>query len=160
MELLTKTPNECTNQELSEFKELVLDGGGVMAEGLLDRIKSAENLIFVRDGKCIGVGAIKRPYGHYKKSVFKKTGVSNISNDYLFELGWVYASPSSREKGVGRRIMEAIIKSIGNAGCFATTREDNNAMHYLLEQYGFLKVGKKYKSNSGNYSLVLYVYQP
>ena len=56
--------------------------------------------------------------------------------------------------------MQSIIEAIGSSGCFATTREDNDAMHYLFEQYGFSKIGEKYKSDNGDYSLVLYVYQP
>lgn len=156
MDIIIKSPNECPDNELSEFEALVLKGGEVIAEGLLERIKLAENLIFVRDETCVGIGAIKRPYDSYKNKVFKKSGVPNIANEYLFELGWIL----SRRTGVGHIIMQSIITAIGNSTCFATTREHNGAMHHLFNQYGFAKVGEKYKSDNGEYSLVLYVSQP
>lgn len=156
MDIITKTPNECSSSELSEFRALVLEGGEVVTEGLIERIKRAEKLIFVNDKKCIGVGAIKRPYDVYKNKVFKKAGVSNLAKEYLFELGWIL----SRRKGVGNIIMQSIIASIGNSSCFATTRENNDAMRHLLNKYGFSVTGEKYKSDNGEYSLVLYAYKP
>jgi len=156
MDIITKTPNECSSSELSEFNALVLEGGEVVAEGLLERIKRAEKLIFVKDKNCIGVGAIKRPYDIYKNKVFKKSGVLSLANEHIFELGWIL----SRRKGVGNIIMQSIIATIGNSSCFATTRENNGAMHHLFNKYGFAEAGEKYKSDNGEYSLVLYVYKP
>jgi ribosomal protein S18 acetylase RimI-like enzyme len=56
--------------------------------------------------------------------------------------------------------MQSIIASIGNSSCFATTRENNDAMRHLLNKYGFSVTGEKYKSDNGEYSLVLYAYKP
>ncbi len=156
MDIITKTPEECSSSELSEFYALVLKGGEVVAEGLHDRIRRAEKLIFVKDKECIGIGAIKQPYDSYKNKVFKKSGVPNLTNEHIFELGWIL----SQRKGVGNIIMQSIVSAIGNSSCFATTRENNGAMHHLFGKYGFVDAGEKFKSDNGKYSLVLYVYKP
>jgi len=160
MDIYSKQPDECTTEELNEFKSLVLEGGEVVEHGLLDRIKRADKLIFVTDKSVIGVGAIKKPYQQYKNNVFEKAGVPDMSVNFTFELGWLYTSPSARGKGVGRKLMQFIITLVNNSGCFATTRENNDAMHYLFQEYSFAKLGNKYSSDSGDYSLVLYANKP
>ncbi len=55
MEITTKSPNECSSRELSEFEALVLEGGEVIADGLRERIKRAKKLIFVKDTHINGV---------------------------------------------------------------------------------------------------------
>jgi hypothetical protein len=47
-----------------------------------------------------------------------------------------------------------------NAPVFATTREDNAAMQKGLEQRGFVRVGKSWKSKRGEYQLILCVVPP
>jgi len=160
MEIYSQPPSQCSDSELNEFEALVLEGGEVIADGLQQRIKKAEELLFAKDNVLIGVGAIKRPYDSYKNNVFKKSGVPELAANYYYELGWIYTSLSSRGKGVGRKIMEAILNSVGNSSCFATTREDNDAMHYLFGQYSFEKLGNSYKSDNAAYSLVLYARKP
>jgi predicted GNAT family N-acyltransferase len=160
MHIYSKLPHECSIDELNEFKAMVAEGGEVVAKGLLERIKRAESLIFVKDVKCVGVGAIKRPYNKYKNKVFEKAGVPGRAVDYSLELGWVYISPSARGKGISHKIMEVIINAVGESGCFTTTREDNHAMHHLFARYSFSMLGEKYASVNGDYSLVLYGYNP
>ncbi len=160
MEIYTKPPSQCSDKELNEFLALALEGGEVIAQGLLQRIQRAEELIFIKDDVLIGIGAIKRPYDNYKNNVFKKAGVLELAVNYSYELGWIYSLPSSRGKGVGRMIMETITRSVGDTGCFATTRENNGPMHHLFSQYSFSKLGTSYKSDNGYYSLVLYATNP
>ena len=158
MNIYSKSPQKCSIKELSEFKALVLEGGEVRKRGLLKRIKRAESLFFVEDGKCIGIAAIKKPYDQYKNNVFKKAGVPNFADNYSLELGWIYISPSARGKGIGSKIMKLMINAVKDSGCFATTRENNKKMRYLFEQYSFSKLGKNYASENGDYFLTLYAY--
>jgi len=160
MDIYSKSPQECSIEEINKFKTLVLEGGEVITQGLFERIKRAEKLIFVKDDDYIGIGAIKKPYDQYKNNVFKKAGVPSLAADYPLELGWIYTSPFAHGKGVGRKIVEFIVNAVSDSGCFATTRENNGAMHHLFEQYSFSILGKKYASENGDYSLVLYVYKP
>lgn len=155
MRTIAKNPKDCSDAELESFEKLVTEGGEVALAGLRQRIQHAEKLVFINDGECVAVGAIKNPNAGYKAGVFEKSGVPE-QNSYEYELGWLYVSKSARGKGYGRVLMESIIDSLSGETCFATTREDNASMHYLFNQYGFSKLGKPYKSQNGNYFLVLY----
>lgn len=102
---------------------------------------------------------IKNPNEDYKSGVFSKAGVQELRTEYRYELGWLYVTSSERGKGLGHKLMKAIIKFIDGHGCYATTREDNDSMHHLFAQYSFIKLGSAYPSSNG-YSLVLYANKP
>lgn len=155
MEQVAKNPKDCSDAELESFEKLVAEGGEVALVGLRQRIQCAEKLVFIYEGECVAVGAIKNPNARYKTSVFEKSGAAECSR-YKYELGWIYISKAKRGKGYGRILMELILDSLSGKRCFATTREDNASMHYLFDQFGFSKLGQPYKSENGSYSLVLY----
>jgi len=159
MDAVVKIPSECTPDELDNFQKLVAEGGEVTPHGLRQRIEHAAALIIIGESECIAVGAIKNPNQGYKQGVFSKAGVAGQSNNYNYELGWLYVVPAARGKGVGHSLMQAVASYIGNAGCYATTREDNAAMHHLFSQYNFSRLGVPYPSDNG-YSLVLYASKP
>jgi GNAT superfamily N-acetyltransferase len=155
MKIITKNPKDCGDTELELFESLVAEGGEVSLVGLRERIRRAEKLVFINPAKPVAVGAIKNPSSRYKAGVFQKAGVSGEIK-YQHELGWLYVSKTARGNGYGRVLMDSIVAALGSHTCFATTREDNDSMHYLFSQYGFLKLGQPYRSSNGNYSLVLY----
>lgn len=156
METIIKNPEDCSDAELESFESLVAEGGEVSLVGLRDRIRRAEKLVFINLAGPVAVGAIKNPNLGYKTGVFKKSGASG-EGKYQYELGWLYVSEKARGNGYGRILMNSIITALADHTCFATTREDNDSMHYLFSQFGFSKLGQPYKSNNGEYSLVLYV---
>ena len=156
MEIISKAPRECSNTELEIFERLVSTGGEVSLAGLRQRIQRAEKLIFINDGECVAVGAIKNPNAAYKASIFKKSNASEQSR-YQYELGWFYVSSIARGKGYGRALMEETKKLLAGTACFATTRENNAPMHHLFIQFGFSRLGQRYKSDNDDYSLNLYV---
>lgn len=156
MERIAKAPKDCSVTELKTFEKLVSNGGEVSLTGLRQRIQRAEKLLFIHDGECVAVGAIKNPNAGYKAGVFEKSNAPEQSV-YQYELGWLYVSSAARGKGYGRVLMEVIKESLAGKACFATTREDNAPMHHLFNQFGFSKLGRPYKSENGDYSLVLYV---
>lgn len=155
MEIIFKNPEDCSDAELESFESLVAEGGEVSLVGLRERIRRAEKLVFINPAKPVAVGAIKNPNSGYKAGVFKKSGVSG-ERKYQYELGWLYVSKTARGNGYGRALMDSIITALADHTCFATTREDNDSMHYLFSQFGFSKLGQPYRSGNGEYSLVLY----
>lgn len=156
MKIIIKSPQECTENELEIFEELILEGGEVTGLGLRQRIDKAERLIFINNShKCVAVGAIKNPDNSYKTRVFNKSSIPEKTDEFMFELGWVYVVQSERENGLGRILMNAVTEILGGTGCYATTRANNNPMRRLLEQYSFKRLGDSYISQKG-YSLVLY----
>ncbi|HHD2942138.1 MULTISPECIES: GNAT family N-acetyltransferase [Enterobacter cloacae complex] len=158
MKTLVKNPTCCSNTEIARFEALVNEGGEVESAGLQKRILRAELLIFIydNDDQIVAVGAIKNPNEGYKSTIFEKSGASG-QEQYDFELGWLYVAEIARGKGYGRILMELICKQLADKSCFATTRENNVAMQYLFNNFGFSHLGKPYKSTRGKHSLTLYV---
>ena len=159
MDAAVKKPSECTIAELDEFEKMVIAGGEVTPHGLRQRIEKAAVLVFINDGGCLAIGAIKKPNKGYKDGVFSKAGVADKSKEFSYELGWLYVKPEARGNGLGHSLMRAVIKYLGDSGCYATTRENNASMHHLFSQYNFYRLGNAYPSDNG-YSLVLYAYKP
>lgn len=155
MKTTIKNPSECADADLESFERLVCEGGEVDPNGLRGRIQRAEKLVFIKNDECVAVGAIKNPNEGYKARVFRKAGVSGAEH-YHFELGWLYVSEAARGRGYGRVLMRAVVDNLAGRGSFATARENNEAMHHLFEQFGYVRVGSSYGSENGDYSLVLY----
>lgn len=157
MREIIKAPKDCSQQELSIFEKLVLEGGEVASQGLSGRIKLAHRLIFIElNNKCVSVGALKSPNENYKDGVFLKSGVSGESVNYQYELGYLYTSPASRGNGVGSFLMKSVCNALNGSSCFATTRENNEVMHHLLRKANFSRLGAAYKSDQGEYCLGLF----
>lgn len=153
-----KKPDECSAAELGDFEAFVLAGGEVEANGLEDRIKHAEKLLFLRIDGCLkGIAAIKNPTNNYKTNVFKKAKAILEPNQFQYELGWIYILPSARGNGFSNELVEKAISIIPKKAIFSTSREDNQKMHKVLKKYGFSNHGKRYKSNRGAQRLMLFV---
>lgn len=157
MRAIIKAPADCSQEELSAFEKLVLEGGEVVSQGLSGRIKSAYKLIFIElNNECVSVGALKCPNENYKNRVFLKAGMAAESASYQYELGYLYTSPASRGKGVGSFLIKSICNALNGRSCFATTRENNEVMHHLFGKASFSKLGVAYKSDQGDYYLGLF----
>ena len=153
MVLVIKRPAECSNTEIDTFIDLVREGGEVATAGLRNRVLSAEKLIFLNQGNlCQAIAALKHPQDSYKAKVFDAASVTSLQSCYELEIGYIF----SLKKGLGNEIMNGISQAVGSKKAFATTRENNSVMQHLLPKYGFTKIGKPYKSESGNYYLGLF----
>ncbi|MEM5617083.1 hypothetical protein AAHB60_03250 [Pseudomonas aeruginosa] len=75
-----QSPRDCSSAELDIFERLVSAGGEVSLVGLRQRIQSAEKLIFINDGECVAIGAIKNPSTKYKARVFKNLTLQSQTN--------------------------------------------------------------------------------
>ncbi len=159
--IISKSPEQCSTDELRKFIELVLEGGEVTPHGLEARIRKAEKLIFSIESDClIGVAAVKKPDQPYKQTLFQKARASTNFEQYLFELGWIFVLPSARGAGVSHTLVEAALAASGNKGIFATTRVDNIPMKKVLISHGFLPHGETYPSKSGGNRIALLLRHP
>ncbi len=153
MQTIIKSPSECTELEISIFVKMTEDGGQVSSYKLREKIERAQKLVFIWNGDgCVAIAALKNPAVSYKDKVFKAAGLSEKSALYSFEIGYIYATV----KGVGNKLMEAVLEANNGAITFATTRDSNDAMQYLFPKFGFKKLGNSYKNESGEYLLGLF----
>jgi predicted GNAT family N-acyltransferase len=151
------SPSDCAPQALADFENLVTKYGTVDPEGLMQRIREASRLLFLRElnGHLIGVGALKRPQLSYRSKVFAKARTTTAPDEYRVELGWVAVAKSHQGRGLSRRIIGQLISLAENENLFATTRADAQARRFAAD-HGFKRAGKPYPSGRG-YDLVLYL---
>lgn len=158
--VIAKRPDNCSTDEIKKFEELVNEGAEVDPGGLHRRILDAEQLFFIYiKEQCVGIGAIKYPSERYKSYSFEKAGDSE-SEEYEYELGWVYINEEMRGRRLGNKLMESIChyisENLSGKGCFGTVRQNNTGMQHLFVSYGFSKLGHSYQSTRGDYFLELY----
>jgi GNAT superfamily N-acetyltransferase len=151
------SPSDCTPEALTDFENLVTEGGTVDPQGLTQRIHDAFRLLFLREsnGQLVGVGALKCPGLGYRSKVFAKARATTPPEEYRIELGWVAVAKSHQARGLSRRIIGQLISFAENENLFVTTRMDARAMRFAPD-YGFKPAGKPYPSGRG-YDLVLYI---
>jgi len=155
-----KTPSKCSSVEREDFATLVLAGGEVAAELLVERIEAAHALLFLREISClVGIAALKNPNANYRASVFEKAGVTQSHEEYPLELGWVFVLPIARGKGYSKTLVKAAVEHAGSTKIFATSRSDNVYMHSPLLETSFIKYGNDYASQRGAHHLSLFLRQ-
>ncbi|OBU17602.1 hypothetical protein AYY19_13180 [Photobacterium aquimaris] len=153
METKIKSPSECTDSEIDVFVRLTIEGGQVSPNNLTTKVKRAEKLVFIWEGGvCVAIAGLKNPADTYRNRVFAKAKVEDQKNDYKYEIGYIY----SKIKGVGNELMEAVLKASNSASLFATTKNTNNVMQYLLPKYGFERLGQSYLNDTEEYHLGLF----
>lgn len=154
----SKSPAECSAAEVQDFEALVLAGGEVTAAGLGKRIHSAYKLTFLVVHNCLcGVAALKRPLETHRRKVSNNSGVPLAGQEFPYELGWVFLTPSARGKGLSLGLTGEALSNAGNSGIFATSRADNTPMHKTLEKVGFSVRGKTWQSGRGKHQVKLFV---
>lgn len=139
----------CVPEELDEvgrarFIEFVADGGEVNSVTLPTLVDNAALLVmlFAHHG-LIGTAAVKRPFVEHQRREFAKAGVADLAEFYPFELGWVVVHCDQRKQGHGRRLVAEAARRSPD-GTYATTK--TNAMHPILEEAGFTRLGRPYRS--------------
>lgn len=152
-----KPPDEWPVHDREEFESLVRESGEVAVAGLSERIQNAAVLVCHHVRKqLVGVAALKRPKDAYREKVSERSGTALEKGNYPFELGWVFVRPEARGGGVSRKLVAACLEAAGESGVFATTREDNDPMRCCLAKNGLKRLGRPYKSERGEYYLVVY----
>ena len=157
--LTAKVPRECPPAELADFVALVLTGGEVARDGLEDRVRRAQILLFLhREGELVGIAALKKPDPGYRADTFAKAGATCEPEHFRLELGWVFVKPTARRTGLSHRLVNAATAHAGSTRVFATSRTDNLGMHAALLGASFVRHGNEYASNRGIHRLVLFLY--
>ena len=148
MEFLFKLKafEKCSTEEISDFVNLVLEGGEIEEVGFNNRIKENSKLLgFVwQNNELASVAAIKTPLRSYHRRVFRKAGVSDIISEYPLEYGWAYTTKGCRRKGLASKLAKLLINSFPDTNIYATAAISNKGSHRLLEKSGFIKIGDPY----------------
>jgi GNAT superfamily N-acetyltransferase len=150
-------PSDCTAQALADFEKLVIEGGAVNPQGLVQRIREASRLLFLRasDDQLVGVGALKHPRAAYRSKVFADAQATASADEYPVELGWVVVTQSHQGRRLSTRIVGELLPFAKNENIFATTRADERVLSFAFD-CGFRINGKPFPSGNG-YDLVLYL---
>lgn len=154
----SKSPSEFSLEQVEEFEQAVREGGEVKLVGLRDRLMSAQALVLLREeGRLAAVAAMKSPLVAYRTRVSESTGVELSAETYPFELGWVYVYPFARGKKYSQAVSSEALKASAKRGVFATSRENNAAMHATLAALGFRPAGSSYRSQRAEQALQLFL---
>lgn len=156
--LESNLPRYFSFEELTEFRQAILEGGEVDADGLRDRILSARALVLLREAeKLAATAALKVPVPTYRARVSESAGVELAVAQYPFELGWVYVYPFARGRKYSHEASREALSRRDGRGVFATSRTDNVAMHATLRRLGFGSTGAPYRSRRGDRELQLFL---
>ena len=158
MNPLILSPTDCPKDKFDSFIELIGKGDEVISHNLKNRVENAKLLAFsYEDRKLVGVGAIKNPARTYKEKTFNKAGYKKEEKNFKYELGYIFVEKEYRKKRIGKKIFTALKDKVDISTVFATVRSDNKIMKSFLEKYGFVKLGRSYKSERGDYLVECYV---
>lgn len=158
-----KLPDECTEEELAKFVEMVKKGDEVDPDGVEDRVKEALVLIYCYENESlVGIGALKSPRTSYRNKVFRKASSPELREQYKLELGWIFIEENKRGQGLSSAIVKEALRNAKGNGVFATTRCQNIPMRRTNLSMGFKISGKPFKSDrvDKDYLIDLFVLRP
>ena len=162
-----KRASKFDNAQKIKFKNIVKEADQVNMKKFDKLMEKDPFLLFTYDSSnnIIAVGALKIPIDAHKKNVFDETqsdlGPEDVKldpNDFQYEMGWIV----SKKEGLGT-IVTAILSNYNPESpnqkpkVYTTVRENNEKMRFILKRFGYLQVGEPYKSELGDYKIVLYV---
>lgn len=155
----TMAPEELSEAELNAFVALVQESGEVSPIGLRGRVLRAHILAMALDSSgLLGVAGLKRPSAHHRVEIEGGSQVRIGSDEFAYELGWVFVKPQARRRGISLSLGEAILRHAVNTRVFSTSNTLRTAMHRTLTKLGFERVGSTWPSaqNTGE-QLALFV---
>ncbi|MGF7078816.1 GNAT family N-acetyltransferase [Mucilaginibacter sp. UYCu711] len=136
-------PDECSPAQVQQFHELVISGGQVQADGLVERILSAALLAFAYSGEELaGIASVKQQKRNYVTGIFLKAKVPRLAVHYLFEIGYAVTHEHFRRQGISRELIKELIGHKPGTRFYATTKDDG--MRDLLTKSGFKKTGNSW----------------
>lgn len=158
--VLIKKPSECSEKEMNDFlemMELYKKESGIN-HGFRDIMMRAKYLAFQYvDGRLAGILAIKVPHEGHRKRVFREAGVPGLEKRFPYERGWGYLLKEYRGRGLHRVLSRKLAGKTRYMNVFVTTKKTNIPVVRVLEDAGFRRVGKPFRSRIGDYDLVLFV---
>lgn len=148
-----KSPSECTEEELSDFEQLVLEAKQVNPENLSQKIQECLLLAFCySEDKLIGIRAIKRKPKEQIQEIFKKAGIPISAPLPELEIGYAYIKPEHRGKKYASSLLDQLLEKVEGEYLFATTGKDQ--VRSYLASRGFENMGKPYP---GIYNDLIYL---
>lgn len=96
-------------------------------------------------GEPVSIGAIKVKTNSDFSD--KKSGLSDLSDDFEWELGYLYTDPKYTGKGLAKNVARMLVDEFRGSNLMASTEiAANPAMVSILKQLGFRLYGKPWKS--------------
>lgn len=144
-------PTTLTTQDRTQIEAILRAGGAVNVVSALSEIPHAPALALARrDGKIVGIGAIKRPRPDYAKQKQKDANVTFDTE--IAELGYVAIDENFRDNHLSGHIADKLLSAYPGP-LFSTT--DDEKMKSTLGNRGFLQKGGTWKGDRGVLSLWL-----
>lgn len=149
MEFIAKQLKQLSRKELDMFLSL-MDNLSLAPSLPMARIKKCRLFGICTDhNKIVWISVIKKPRKSWIEKIEKNIGI-HLPRE-IAEYGYIYVLPSYRWHWITKRIHDLLFKKI-TPPLYAITKSDNIPMKKLLEQFGFVKTGKSFKSAlDGNY---------
>lgn len=143
-------------QEKEKLLTLLIAQGKIV-DPTVHKLNRCESLCSCElSDKMVVMGAIK-PKTNSDFSALKSGEVTR-SEDFDWELGYMYTDPSERGKGHSQRIVTQLLERFGNHNLMASTEtRADNPMRHILEKHGFVRYGKAWKSKIHGGDLGLYL---
>jgi len=153
-----KAPGACSPAELAAFRNLVVQGDEVDPNCLEDRIERANTLAFGNcNGSLVAVAAVKCQELGYRKGIFEKAGIGDLTGNYPYELGWIFVAPDFRDRKFSVALVEKSLSSFSAENVYSTSKTANTPMHRTLLKFGFSVAGDPWRSIRGPYDLAMYL---
>jgi GNAT superfamily N-acetyltransferase len=134
---------------IQECGEVLKEGAAVNVAAAMRGLPDAKKIVVAKQGKqIIGVAVIKPFRSAYAGKIAKESSARIESG--TAELGYVAVRSSYRKKGLGSKLIEALLAD-GTDPLFATTL--SVAMKKLLSAQGFRKTGNSWSGQHGQLTL-------
>lgn len=146
MKIRILKPKEIKKEHLKQIIHLVASGEQVNQNGLQEKLLHADLIAYKLQGNTvIATATLKNPLQSYKTRVFNSANVPQISRIYDKELGYIITNPDFENNGHCQDLLKRFFSKIASYNQFATTRKPS--MAHILGKFGFVKTGKKYKTD-------------
>lgn len=144
-----KKPDECSEEELTEFHKKVIKGGKVSLIGLLAKIKNCEFLAFCYfENNLIGVSSIKKPIQSYVENIISKAKLDRKFSDLSFEIGYSFTELEFRKNGISRELKQNLLEEMqSKKGIIFSTTAIPSSQKFLKDN-GFEKRGESYNGEN------------
>jgi RimJ/RimL family protein N-acetyltransferase len=148
-------PQDLTAAEFDSVVALISEGGEVETRHLAERLKLAHRIALkFCEEQLACVGAIKAARSDYIRTISRKSQYPLDKENCQGEFGYVVTRQAFRRRGLARELSAALLNGI-EASVFATTRDDNPAVHRIARENAFLEVGEKWRSVEHPNSMIM-----
>lgn len=139
-------PEEFTQCEKVRFLDLLKQQGKVRNPSI-ERVNRCKTLCICKiENEIVSIGAIKpKTISDFGS---EKADQSDLCSKFLDELGYCFTLPTHTRKGYSTQIVKQLLDKSDNINIMATTElHEDNSMKRILENKGFKKHGKIWKSS-------------